>query len=101
MPFMTKLDSSGSRIKDSFATKLQVRAILAFMFSLGLIIGFFMGLIGPEDYKEIAMIAIVWYFSKRQTEDNDLEPSPSAPKPLPPVEPSLDIPPQVSPPGTK
>lgn len=53
------------------STKLHVRAVLAFMFACGLIAGFFYGLIGPEDYKEVAMITIVWYFSKRTAQEDN------------------------------
>ena len=62
MPFITKI-STGE-------TKLHVRAILAFMFACGLIAGFFYGLITPADYKEVAMITIVWYFSKRSAQED-------------------------------
>lgn len=64
MPFITKINGSGP-------TRLHVRAILAFMFSCGLIAGFFYGLITPNDYKEVAMITIVWYFSKRTAQEDD------------------------------
>jgi len=62
MPFITKINTG--------ETKLHVRAVLSFMFSVGFIAGFFYGLIKPEDYKEVAMIVIVWYFSKRTAQED-------------------------------
>jgi hypothetical protein len=62
MPFTSK--STTGKIR------LHVRAIIAVLFVLGLTWGFFQGLILPDAYQQIAMIAIVWYFSKRQADDD-------------------------------
>ena len=63
MPFTSKSSSGKVRI--------HVRAIIAVLFVLGLTWGFFQGLILPDQYTQIAMIAIVWYFSKRQSDEDN------------------------------
>jgi len=62
MPFTSKSASGSLRV--------HVRAVIALIFVLGLSWGFFNGLIQPSEYKDIAMIAIVWYFTKRQSDSD-------------------------------
>jgi hypothetical protein len=63
MPFFKK-SIEGTRV-------LQVRASLAFIFSLSMIVGFFMDKIPQEAFTSIAVMSISWYFSKRSESDND------------------------------
>lgn len=64
MPFIRTLRDSTNRV----FTRVQVRALLAFLFAISLTVGFFLNKIDPESYEKIAWVAIVWYFTKRQVE---------------------------------
>lgn len=50
---------------------LPVRAIIAVIFTLGVTGGFFLGLLNTADYKELALVALMWYFAKRSAQDNE------------------------------
>jgi hypothetical protein len=50
-------------------TVVQVRAALAILFSLSIVAGFFYDKIKQETFMPIAIMAISWYFSKRDIED--------------------------------
>jgi hypothetical protein len=60
MPFLTKAEGN------SKFGRVHVRATLALIFAIGLSIGAYQGWIEAGDYKEVALISIMWYFSKRQ-----------------------------------
>lgn len=63
MPFI-KLD--GTSGKD-----VQVRAILALMFTIGVTAGFFMGLINSESYMTLVTMAVSFYFAKSTVDDKN------------------------------
>lgn len=50
---------------------LPVRAIIAVIFTIGVTGGFFLGLLNTADYKELALVALMWYFAKRSAQDNE------------------------------
>ncbi len=62
MPFVKTL-SSGKR-------EVQVRAFLATIFAVALVVGFFMKLVTQDAFLGIATMCITYYFSKRNIEDN-------------------------------
>ena len=64
MPLFKKQSAEGEK------AIIQVRAALAIMFSLGVIGGFFYGIISQDSFMPFATMALAWYFSKRDTEDN-------------------------------
>ena len=66
MPFITKNIDGKSEV--------QVRAILAGLFSLAIIGGFFAALITADSFMGIATMAITYYFAKRGTEENTSKP---------------------------
>lgn len=53
--------------KESF---LPVRAIIAFLFTLGVIGGFFTGKLSSEAFQNLALLALTWYFAKRSILDH-------------------------------
>lgn len=63
MPYFTAQESSDGS-KKPLITKIHVRATIATILVIGLVGGFFTGRIDAEAYKNITMIALVWYFSK-------------------------------------
>lgn len=66
MPFITRSVDGKSEV--------QVRAILAGLFSLAIIGGFFCKLITADSFMGIATMAITYYFAKRGTEENSTKP---------------------------
>jgi len=66
-------------IRETEFTEFPVRAIIAVIITLGLIIGFFLGLIQPIDFKEISLLVLTFYFAKRSVSDE--QPSNSNPPP--------------------
>ena len=66
MPFITRSVDGNSEV--------QVRAILAGLFSLAIIGGFFCKLITADSFMGIATMAITYYFAKRGTEENSTKP---------------------------
>jgi len=67
MPFITQQVNNA---KD-FITRVHVRAVLALIFTVGLTIGFFLDKIEPTTYKDVTLIALVWYFTKRQSDSEN------------------------------
>lgn len=57
------------KLREVEFTEVPVRAILATLFSVGITVGFFLGVVESKDYKEIVMLALVWYFTKRNEGD--------------------------------
>jgi uncharacterized membrane protein YoaK (UPF0700 family) len=66
MPFI-KLSTEGSK-------EIQVRAVLAGVFALAIIGGFFCKYITADSFMGIATMAITYYFAKRGTEENKTTP---------------------------
>jgi hypothetical protein len=66
-------------IREVEYTALPIRAILAVVISIGLVVGFLAGLIQPADYKEVTLLIIVFYFAKRSVTDE--QPNGSNPPP--------------------
>ena len=64
MPFIKLNQNTGK-------SEIQVRATLAFMFAIGVSIGFFMRLITPESYMALATMAVSFYFAKRGENDDN------------------------------
>jgi hypothetical protein len=62
MPFMAT--------KENGKKELQVRATLAFIFTIGATAGFFMKLITPESYMTLVTMAVSFYFAKRGEKDD-------------------------------
>lgn len=51
-------------------TEVQVRAVLAGVFALAIIGGFFCGLITADSFMPVAIMTISWYFAKKNTDEN-------------------------------
>ena len=64
MPFFTKSVNSEK-------LQLNVRASLAFMFAVAVIIGFFTSLIPYDGFMALASMAISWYFATRNVQDGN------------------------------
>ena len=65
MPLITKIKQGTQDV----LAKIQVRAFIAVSFSLGIIGGFFAGKVTEQTFTSIALVAITWYFTKRQSKD--------------------------------
>lgn len=66
---------------------LPVRAIIAVLFTVGIIAGFFMGKLSSEAFQNLALLALTWYFAKRNTLDQVARDAPGTKQPpetLPP-----------------
>lgn len=48
---------------------VRIRAVLATMFAIGVVAGFFIGKISPEVFTTFATMAISWYFAKRDEDE--------------------------------
>ena len=64
MPFFTK---------SVYSDKLQlnVRASLAFMFAIAIVVGFFMSLIPYDGFMALASMSISWYYATRNVQDGN------------------------------
>lgn len=70
MPLISHIKSTNEQDPESVKTRIHIRATLALLFSLGFIGGFATGLIDADVYKEVTMIVIIWYFTKRQSQED-------------------------------
>lgn len=59
----------------------QVRAAVALLFTVAIIVGFFMDEIKEESFMSVALMSITWYFSKRDTEEATVKPTNPGPTP--------------------
>jgi hypothetical protein len=66
MPLVTNVQNSDG----NWITRIQVRSFIAVSMTLAVIAGFFMKLIDAGVFINMAMMAITWYFSKRQTQED-------------------------------
>lgn len=55
--------------KEQNRSEIHVRAVIATLFALGVVIGFFCGKISAEVFTTFASVAVTWYFSKRDNEE--------------------------------
>ncbi len=70
-------------IREKEYTEVPVRAILAVIITFGLTLGFLFGLILPSDFKEVAMIVLVFYFAKRNENDQQVTDAANEPPSIP------------------
>jgi hypothetical protein len=56
--------------------EIQVRATLAILFSVAIIVGFFSKLVNADQFLPIVSMAITWYFAKRDSEESKKPPQP-------------------------
>ena len=65
MPFITKTkNAAGDNV-----SSVQVRSFIAVAFTTAVIVGFFMKIIEPASFMNLAIVAVTWYFTKRQAQD--------------------------------
>ena len=48
--------------------KAEVRAILAFVLSVALAMGFLMDKVPADEFKDVVLVCLVWYFSKQKSD---------------------------------
>ncbi len=78
MPLFKKSSAEGEK------SVLQIRALIAVLFTCALIYGFLFLKVSEETFMPIATTAIFWYFSKRDIEDTAaIAAKPSIPPPPP------------------